>query len=106
MKNETNIQNLSDFDNKKLLIVEDDNPFRERLARSMEKKGFQVLQAESVKKGIEVSKTEKPGFAVVDLRLADGNGLEAVKEIQKSNDTSRIIMLTGYGNIPTAVSAI
>ena len=85
MKNEINIQNLSDFDNKKLLIVEDDNPFRERLARSMEKKGFQVLQAESVKKGIEVSKTEKPGFAVVDLRLADGNGLEAVKEIQKSN---------------------
>jgi two-component system response regulator RegA len=106
MKNETNIQNLSDFDNKKLLIVEDDNPFRERLARSMEKKGFKVLQAESVKKGIEVSKTEKPGFAVVDLRLADGNGLEAVKEIQKSNDTSRVIMLTGYGNIPTAVSAI
>ena len=56
MKNKANIQNLSDFDNKKLLIVEDNNPFRERLARSMEKKGFEVLQAESVKKSIEVSK--------------------------------------------------
>ena len=84
MKNNANIQNLSDFQNKKLLIVEDDNPFRERLARSMEKKGFEVLQAESVKKGIEISKINKPGFAVVDLRLSDGNGLEAVKEIQKS----------------------
>jgi two-component system response regulator RegA len=51
-------------------------------------------------------KTNKPGFAVVDLRLADGNGLEVVKEIQVSNPTSRIIMLTGYGNIPTAVAAI
>ena len=106
MKNKDNIQNLSDFDNKKLLIVEDDNPFRERLARSMEKKGFEVLQAESVKKGIEVSKISKPGFAVVDLRLSDGNGLDAVKEIQKSNESSRVIMLTGYGNIPTAVAAI
>tara|TARA_B100000745_G_C20019856_1_gene346780 strand:- start:308 stop:769 length:462 start_codon:yes stop_codon:yes gene_type:complete len=72
----------------------------------MEKKGFEVLQAESVKKGIEVSKINKPGFAVVDLRLSDGNGLDAVKEIQKSNESSRVIMLTGYGNIPTAVAAI
>ena len=106
MKNKANIQNLSDFENKKLLIVEDDNPFRERLARSMEKKGFEVLQAESVKKGIEVTKIKKPGFAVVDLRLGDGNGLEVVKEIQSTNNNSRIIMLTGYGNIPTAVAAI
>ena len=106
MKNEAKLQNLSDFENKKLLIVEDDNPFRDRLARSMEKKGFEVLQAESVKKGIEVAKEKSPGFAVVDLRLSDGNGLDAVKEIQKQNSSSRVIMLTGYGNIPTAVAAI
>merc|ERR1712196_627198 len=68
--------------------------------------GFEVLQAESVQKGVESVKTKKPGFAVVDLRLADGNGLEVVKEIQSSNSDSRIIMLTGYGNIPTAVAAI
>ena len=102
-----NIQKkLSDFDNKSLLIVDDDNPFRERLSRAMEKKGFSVLQAESVKKGLDCVRTNKPGFAVVDLRLTDGNGLEVVKEIQNSNPSSRIIMLTGYGNIPTAVAAI
>jgi len=106
MKNQAPLQNLADFDNKSLLIVDDDNPFRERLARAMEKKGFGVFQAESVKKGIELVKSNKPGFAVVDLRLGDGNGLEVVKEIQSSNSTSRIIMLTGYGNIPTAVAAI
>ena len=106
MKNQAPLQNLADFDNKSLLIVDDDNPFRERLARAMEKKGFAVLQAESVQKGKDMVKANKPGFAVVDLRLNDGNGLEVVKEIQSSNASSRIIMLTGYGNIPTAVAAI
>tara|TARA_B100000035_G_scaffold244789_1_gene213357 strand:+ start:230 stop:799 length:570 start_codon:yes stop_codon:yes gene_type:complete len=108
MKNEGTLQNLSNFDNKSLLIVDDDNPFRERLARAMEKKGFSVFQAEGVEKGIESVKVHKQGFgfAVVDLRLADGNGLEVVKEIQSTNSSSRIIMLTGYGNIPTAVAAI
>ena len=106
MKNENALQNLADFNNKSLLIVDDDNPFRERLARAMEKKGFLVSQAESVKRGLEVLKTIKPAFAVVDLRLGDGNGLEVVKEIQQTNSKSRIVMLTGYGNIPTAVAAI
>ena len=108
MKNDGTLHNLSNFDNKSLLIVDDDNPFRERLARAMEKKGFSVFQAEGVEKGIESVKVHKQGFgfAVVDLRLADGNGLEVVKEIQSTNSSSRIIMLTGYGNIPTAVAAI
>jgi len=101
-----NLKKLSEFKDKSLLIVDDDNPFRERLARAMEKKGFEVSQAESVKKGIETVKTKKPTFAVVDLRLNDGNGLEIVKVIQNSNSNSRIIMLTGYGNISTAVAAI
>ena len=104
---ETNLlKKLSDFEDKSLLLVDDDNPFRERLARAMEKKGFEVIQAESVQKGIDSVKTKKPAFAVVDLRLGDGNGLEVVKQIQNSNSTSRIVMLTGYGNIPTAVAAI
>tara|TARA_B100000287_G_scaffold425726_1_gene472494 strand:+ start:3410 stop:3973 length:564 start_codon:yes stop_codon:yes gene_type:complete len=106
MREEIYVKNISEFEDKSLLIVDDDNPLRERLARAMEKKGFQVLQAESVKMGIESVKTKKPAFAVVDLRLNDGNGLEVVKEIQSSNSNSRIIMLTGYGNIPTAVAAI
>ena len=101
-----NIKNISEFADKSLLIVDDDNPFRDRLARAMEKKGFQVSQAESVKKGVESVSKQKFAFAVVDLRLGDGNGLEIVKEIQKSNSNSRVVMLTGYGNIPTAVAAI
>jgi len=101
-----NIKNISEFEDKSLLIVDDDNPFRERLARAMEKKGFKVVQAIGVKSGIDSVKNEKPAFAVVDLRLGDGNGLEVVKEIQNSNPKSRVVMLTGYGNIPTAVAAI
>ena len=106
MSEALNIKKLSEFKDKSLLIVDDDNPFRERLARAMERKGFLVSQAESAKKGIEAVKLKKPAFAVVDLRLTDGSGLEVVKEIQNSNSISRIIMLTGYGNIPTAVAAI
>ena len=101
---------ISEFEDKSLLIVDDDNPFRERLARAMEKKGFLVTQAESVNKGVSAVKAKKPAFAVIDLRLADGNGLEVVKEIQNKTTSdskkSRVIMLTGYGNIPTAVAAI
>ena len=62
MKNEGTLQNLSDFENKSLLIVDDDNPFRDRLARAMEKKGFSVIQAEGVKKGIETVKIKKLFF--------------------------------------------
>ncbi len=101
-----NLKNINDFKDKSLLIVDDDNPFRERLARAMEKKGFIVTQAESVTKGIDSLRVTQPSFAVIDLRLNDGNGLEVVKKIQTLNNNSRIVMLTGYGNIPTAVAAI
>ena len=106
MTEANNIKQVNNITDKSLLIVDDDNPFRERLARAMEKKGFQVTQADGVKKGVEIAKINKPSFAVVDLRLNDGNGLEVVKEIQNSNSSSKVIMLTGYGNIPTAVAAI
>ncbi len=101
-----NSKKIGDFEDKSLLIVDDDNPFRDRLARAMEKKGFIVTQAEGVKSGIQKVIQSEPAFAVIDLRLGDGNGLEVVKEIQKSKKDSRVIMLTGYGNISTAVSAI
>ena len=97
---------ITDFADKSLLIVDDDNPLRDRLARAMEKKGFQVMQAESVDRGITLARTKPPAFAVVDLRLNDGSGLEVVKEIRKNKSDSRIVMLTGYGNIPTAVAAV
>ena len=106
MEDQKNIQKVANLADKSLLIVDDDNPFRDRLSRAMEKKGFVVTQAESIKQGINVAKNKPPAFAVIDLRLNDGNGLEVVKEIQKNNSESRVIMLTGYGNIPTAVAAI
>ena len=103
---EEKINKIADFKDKSLLIVDDDGPFRDRLARSMEKKGFIVTQAEGVKSGVNKAIEIKPAFAVIDLRLEDGNGLEVVKKIQESKRESRIVMLTGYGNIPTTVAAI
>ena len=99
-------QKIAYFADKSLLIVDDDSPLRERLSRAMEKKGFKVTQAESVKEGVNEAKNSPPAFAVIDLRLGDGNGLEVVKEIRKLKNDSKVIMLTGYGNIPTAVEAV
>ena len=101
-----NTQKIADFADKSLLIVDDDNPLRDRFARAMEKKGFKVIQADSVENGISQAKNAPPAFAIVDLRLGDGNGLEVIKEIRKLKKDSRVVMLTGYGNIPTAVAAV
>ncbi len=101
-----NSQKIADFTDKTLLIVDDDAPLRDRLSRAMEQKGFKVAQAESVEMGIREAKNAPPAFAVIDLRLSDGNGLQVVKEIRKIKNDSRIVMLTGYGNIPTAVAAV
>ena len=97
---------ISDFEDKSLLIVDDDDPFRMRLARAMEKKGFQVKDAKSVDNAIKLVKSSSPNFALIDLRLEDGSGLDVVKEISKMKNDSRIVMLTGYGNLPTAVAAV
>jgi len=97
---------ISDFQDRSLLIVDDDDPFRDRLSRAMQKKGFEVKDAKNVDNAIKLVKESPPGFAVVDLRLESGNGLDVVKEINKQKKDSRIIMLTGYGNLPTAVAAI
>ena len=106
----TNIQTpqlkLSDFQDKSLLILDDDDPLRGRLSRAMEKKGFVVKEAKSVAEGLDIVRKSPPNFAVVDLRLEDGNGLDVIKELSKSKTDSRIVMLTGYGNLPTAVAAV
>ena len=106
----TNIQTpqlkLSDFEDKSLLILDDDDPLRGRLSRAMEKKGFVVKEAKSVAEGLDLVRKSPPNFAVVDLRLEDGNGLDVIKELSKSKTDSRIVMLTGYGNLPTAVAAV
>jgi two-component system response regulator RegA len=97
---------ISDFEDKSLLIVDDDDPLRMRLARAMEKKGFVVKDAKTVENAIKSIKSGVPKFALVDLRLEDGSGLDVVKEINKAKQDSRIVMLTGYGNLPTAVAAV
>lgn len=89
-----------------LLIVDDDAPFRIRLARAMEKRGFNVVAVESVQLGVEIAQTQPPAFALVDLRLADGSGLDVVKTLREVRPDARIVMLTGYGNIATAVAAV
>lgn len=89
-----------------LLIVDDDEPFRVRLGRAMEKRGFQPLLAGGVKDAISIAREAPPDFAVVDLRLEDGDGLEVVNAIHELNESCRVVMLTGYGNIATAVAAV
>lgn len=89
-----------------LLIIDDDKVFLSRLGRAMEKRGFDVRTAESVKAGLLAAEEEPPAYAVVDMRLGDGSGLDVVEHIRSLNDNARIIMLTGYGNIATAIVAI
>ncbi|MGN6585022.1 MAG: ActR/PrrA/RegA family redox response regulator transcription factor [Rhizobiaceae bacterium] len=89
-----------------LLIVDDDRPFLTRLARAMEGRGFDVETAESVEDAVAKVKTKAPAYAVVDMRLGDGNGLDVVSAIRDRRDDARTVILTGYGNIATAVTAV
>nr|WP_183368192.1 ActR/PrrA/RegA family redox response regulator transcription factor [Gellertiella hungarica] len=89
-----------------LLIVDDDGPFLRRLARAMETRGFRVDIAESVAEGVAKAKASPPKYAVVDLRLGDGNGLDVIESIRQKREDTHIIVLTGYGNIATAVTAV
>jgi two-component system, response regulator RegA len=99
-----NEQNLPQ--DKTLLLVDDDKPFLTRLARAMEIRGFQVRMAETVAQGIEEVKKSPPGYAVVDLRLTDGSGLEVIGALHNARPDARAVVLTGYGNIATAVTAV
>ena len=89
-----------------LLVVDDDKPFLTRLARAMETRGFVVRTAETVAEGIEQVRKDPPGYAVVDLRLGDGNGLDVIEALHQSRPEARAVVLTGYGNIATAVTAV
>src|SRR5215204_5164699 len=89
-----------------LLIVEDDKSFLTRLARAMEGRGFVVTTAESVADGLLQVETAPPAFAVVDMRLGDGNGLDVLSALKRRRPEARAIVLTGYGNIATAVNAV
>ena len=89
-----------------LLIVDDDAPLRQRLAQAMARRGYDVTTAGSVAAGNQAARAVAPAYAVVDLRLEDGSGLDVVAALRQSRPETRIVMLTGYGNIATAVAAV
>ncbi len=89
-----------------LLIVDDDQPFLQRLAKAMERRGFEVTTADSTATGIAAANRAPPAYAVLDLRLNDGSGLDIVGVLRKARPDVRVVILTGYGNIATAVAAV
>jgi two-component system response regulator RegA len=89
-----------------LLIVEDDHSFSQRLAKALEQRGFTVATSESVADGLMQVEHSAPAFAVVDMRLGDGNGLDVISALKRRRPDARGIILTGYGNIATAVTAV
>jgi two-component system response regulator RegA len=90
----------------RLLIVDDDERFLRRVSRAMDRRGFEVETATGVADAVETAQRTRPAYAVVDLRLEDGNGLEVVQAIQQHIPDCRVVVLTGYGNIATAVAAV
>lgn len=89
-----------------LLIVDDEVNLRHQLAKAMERRGFTVMTAEGVGDGVEIARDTPPAYAIVDLRLNDGSGLDVVHALRQARRDVRIIVLTGYGNIATAVAAV
>jgi two-component system response regulator RegA len=93
-------------EDRSLLIVDDDKSFLLRLARAMESRGYRVATADSVAAGVAAIAAAPPAFAVIDMRLGDGNGLDVISELKARRPDARGIVLTGYGNIMTAVTAV
>jgi two-component system, response regulator RegA len=91
---------------KSVLVVEDDKPLLHCLASAMEARGFKAMTAESVCEGLAQIELGAPEFAVVDMRLVDGCGLEIISALKERRPDARSIILTGYGNIATAVRAV
>jgi two-component system response regulator RegA len=93
-------------EDRSLLLLDDDEPFLKRLAKAMEKRGFDVELAETVAAGKAIATARPPAYAVCDLRLEDGNGLDVVEVLREKRPDCRIVVLTGYGAIATAVAAV
>jgi len=91
---------------KSLLLLDDDAPLRTRLGRALETRGFEATLVASIAEALAAVKASPPAFAVLDMRLEDGNGLQVVEAIHSARPDSRVIMLTGYGAISTAVAAV
>lgn len=97
---------LDDFVDKSMLIVDDDKPFLQRLARAMAARGYDVRTAEGVEAAMADIAVTPPAFAIIDMRLDDGSGLDVIRRLSQKRPEARSVMLTGYGNIATAVAAV
>jgi len=91
---------------KSLLLLDDDVALRTRLGRALESRGFHPTLVGGIAEALAAVKTRPPAFAVLDMRLEDGNGLQVCEAIQDARPDARVIMLTGYGAIATAVAAV
>ncbi|MHA7873695.1 MAG: response regulator transcription factor, partial [Hyphococcus sp.] len=89
-----------------LLIVDDDDALRAQLGRAMARRGFTPVLSASVAEATAIAERTPPDYAIVDLRLEDGSGLDVVNAVHEAREDSRVIILSGYGNIPTAVAAV
>jgi len=99
-------QIIAALPDKGLLLLDDDAPLRTRLGRALEVRGFEPVLAESVTEAINQVRARAPAYAVLDMRLEDGNGLQVARALQAARPDAKIVMLTGYGNIATAVAAV
>jgi two-component system response regulator RegA len=90
----------------RILLVDDDEPFRSRLARSLGARGFEVAEAASAREAIQAARWLRPDRAVIDLRMADGSGLDVILELKREFPALVSIVLTGYGSIATALEAV
>ncbi|CAN7577389.1 ActR/PrrA/RegA family redox response regulator transcription factor [Phenylobacterium sp. LjRoot164] len=89
-----------------LLVLDDDAPLRTRLGRALEQRGFEIVLVGSVAEALAAVKSSPPAYAVLDMRLEDGTGLKVVEAVREARPDAKVVMLTGYGNIATAVAAV
>ena len=99
-------ESLKDVEDRSCLVMDDDGPFVQRMARALAQRGFVVSAVSSVSEGKDIARLNPPAFAVLDLRLEDGSGLDVVEVLQKHRPDARAVILTGYGAIATAVAAV
>jgi two-component system response regulator RegA len=95
-----------DITDRSLLLTEDDKAFREHLAQALEARGFTIIACENLTQGLAHLGDDPPAFAVIDLNLGDGNGLRIVELLKRKRPEARSVVLTGYGDINIAVTAI
>src|SRR6476661_164504 len=100
------VEEIAALPDRTLLVLDDDAPLRTRLGRALEQRGFEPTLVGSVSEAIAAVRVRPPAFAVLDMRLDDGSGLKVVEAVRDARPEAKIIMLTGYGNIATAVQAV